>query len=106
MSALIILPVKLASATTPVQFDFISLLAAGETITGQTMTVSVVSGTDANPSALLSGAPSPSGTSVWQNITAGVVGVTYLVSCLVSTSAGQQKILQGNLSVVGPNPYD
>ena len=47
-------------------FDFISDLDTGETISGATVTCDVASGTDANPSAMISGADSVSGSTVTQ----------------------------------------
>lgn len=97
---------KITSEIMPVAFDFLSQLDPGETITGQTITVFTFSGTDLNPSALISGAASPAGTIVWQNFTGGVAGTIYVISCLISTSLGQQKMLQAYLSVVDSNPYE
>jgi hypothetical protein len=74
----------------PNGFDFTSRLAAGETLTGvPTVTVTVYSGTDPNPSAVKSGAASISGNTVVQKFTGGLAGVIYSVVAACSTSLGQ-----------------
>lgn len=71
-------------------FDFTSSLAEGETLTGApTVTVTVYSGTDANPSAVKSGAASISGNAVLQKFTGGLSGVVYSVVAGCTTSLGQ-----------------
>lgn len=75
-------------------FDFSGRMGVSETISSVSVSVSVYSGVDANPSAIKSGSPTISGKKVYQNFTGGVVGVIYLVSCTANTSAGQ--VLQLN----------
>jgi hypothetical protein len=77
----------------------------GETITAASTTVEVIEGADASPSDILSGSttithdPLPI---VSQRIIGGVLGVTYLIQILATTSAGRKimgartlKIVQG-----------
>lgn len=94
------LPAKRPGESAPVTFDFTSSLAATETISSQSVTVSVYSGVDANPSAMLSGVASASGKLVSQQITSGNSGVIYQLQCTITTSLA--KILQqsGYLAVV------
>ena len=102
MSSRVTFPPKLQGSTQNVTFDFISLLAVGETISTKTVTNTVYSGVDASPSAMISGSASSSGTIVTQAITAGVVGVIYYLTCTITTSASQTLVLTGFLTVI-PN---
>ncbi len=99
----IILEAKRAAETRNEVFDFTSRLAAGETLSTATVTATVYSGTDASPSAVISGSASISGAKVTQKITAGTLGVMYLLSCSVTTSAGQTLLLEGILPIVPVN---
>jgi hypothetical protein len=63
-------------------------------------TATVFSGTDASPSAIVSGSTTISGTTVTQKITAGVTGVIYDVLCTVTTSLGQTLQQDGLLAVI------
>ncbi len=96
------LPNKLAGETKSITFDFTSLLASGETISTQVVAASVYSGTDATPSALISGSATASGAVVTQKVTAGTVGVIYELDCTITTSAGQTLLLSGLLAVIPP----
>ena len=81
-------------------FDFISCLQQGETILTFSVGATVYSGTDTNPSAILSGTPTVvNGTQVRQLTTGGVNGVTYELDCTVTTSLGQTLIQTGLLSI-------
>lgn len=95
-----ILEVKPSAETRKQVFDFISALAVGETISTASTAAVVYSGTDASPSSIISGAASISGTKVTQTLTAGTSGVTYLVTCTITTSLSQTLTLQGYLTVV------
>lgn len=95
---------KYAAETKTYQFDFSSLLAAGESISTQAVVASVWSGTDATPSAIISGSASASGAVVSQKITAGTVGVIYELTCTITTSASQTLVLTGYLPVVPKLP--
>ena len=91
---------KLAGSTRTYTFDFTSDLAVGETISTETVTATVYSGTDASPSSLISGSASASGAVVSQKIAGGVVGVIYELLCTITTSAGQTLTKAGFLAVV------
>lgn len=84
--------------------DFSSYMGAGETISNAAASCAVWSGTDATPSAVLSGAPSASGNAIKQLVTGGVVGVIYLVQLVATTSANQVLTIGGYLTVVASLP--
>ena len=91
---------KLANETIILTFDFTSRLTAAETISTQSVAATVYSGTDASPSSLISGSASASGQKVTQKITAGTLGVTYLLVCTITTSLGQTLQLSGYIAVI------
>jgi hypothetical protein len=70
--------------------DFRDVLATGETITSETVTVSVITGTDPNPSAMLYGGIDldDAATVIEQRIEQGVVGCIYDIVFTVGTSLG------------------
>jgi hypothetical protein len=86
MASNYVLPVKLSSTVVPVEVDFISQLQGDDAVTAIEVTVSVFSGVDADPDAILSGSPTLAQNRVTQVITGGVVGVmeTILLSTLIS----------------------
>ena len=70
-------------------FDIALELIEGETITGTpTIAVALIGGTDADPDALVSGAPTIDGGRVLQRLVGGVAGATYTLTCLAQTSEG------------------
>jgi len=91
---------KQSGETVTIPFSFLSHLATGETISSASTTATVYSGTDASPSAIISGAASISGSTVSQKITAGTEGVTYLLLCSATTSTGQILKISGYLVIV------
>jgi hypothetical protein len=99
----IVLPAKLVGTT---QFypaggwDFTSLLAVGETLSGATVTATVYTGTDANPAAIVDGAATVTTPYVKQLITGGVVGCIYMLLCKATTSLGQTLELFGLLAII------
>lgn len=93
------LPSKLAGETKTYTFDFTSDLGSA-TISTQSCTAAVFSGTDASPSSILSGSASASGAVVSQKITGGVEGVLYDVTCSITTSDGQTLQKVGLIAVV------
>lgn len=79
---------KYTGETLVLSFDFAPLISdlvdggfGGITLDSAVMSVQVFSGTDATPSAILSEAVGVSGYIATQKITAGVVGVVYVVQC-------------------------
>lgn len=103
MSRIVTQP-KLAGETQTFSFDFISRLAVGETISTQVVAATVWSGTDSNPSAVISGSATASGTIVNQAITGGVVGVIYSLVCTITTSFSQTLKLATYMAVTTDLP--
>lgn len=73
----------------PVSFDFTGDLADGETVASTDVTVTVIRGSDEDPSAFLSGADSESDGVVTQTITGGINEVDYKVKATITTSASR-----------------
>ncbi len=96
-------PVKYVGETISEVFDFLSQLAVGEGLTSATVAASVYSGVDASPAAILFGSANISGSKVSQFVTAGTLGVTYLLLCTASTDTGQYLQLAAYL-VIAPPP--
>lgn len=84
--------------------DFISKLQIGETLNSATTVISVYSGVDPNPSAMLAGTPTIAGTVVNTLIAPTIVGCIYEVKVLAITSLGQTLVLTGYLAVVPDLP--
>ena len=80
--------------------DFSALLNTAETISSATASMRVLQGTDATPSAMLSGSPSISGGIVKHKIIGGVVGAVYLFGLSVITNAGQTFVESGPIKVL------
>ena len=99
-----ILVPKLVSETCKRTFDFASLLPAAVTISTQTVTATVYSGTDSSPSALISGSASASGSVVTQAFTAGTAGVLYELKCVITTSDSQTLVIVAYLAVIQDLP--
>lgn len=81
------------SAKDPVEtenfyFNWAGKLQNGETISTATVTMTVASGVDANPSAMKSGNAVINGTLVKQVLQGGLNGVTYNASCAITTNLG------------------
>jgi len=83
-----------------VTFNFLSSLGASETISTQSVTATVYSGTDASPSSIISGSATASGTVVTQKLTGGVSGVIYQLLCSITTSLSQTLQQSSYLAVV------
>ncbi len=96
----LILDSKNPSSTIRVSFNFLSQLAVGENLSNtHSVTVSVFSGTDANPSALLSGVTVRVGSVVSQSITGGVAGNVYLLKCQCNTTLSNLLTLVAKLAI-------
>ena len=81
-------------------FDFASWLANDESLSSATVTAAVYAGTDASPSALISGAASITGSVVTQLIIGGTAGVIYQISCAAVTSTSQTLVLTSRLAIL------
>ena len=90
---------KISSTNFYAVFDFAQNLPITETISSASVTATVYSGTDASPSAIISGAATISGTKVTQTITAGTIGVTYILTCVIVTIASRSFVQDGYLTV-------
>lgn len=96
----VMLKSKKVGETVGYPVDFISSLAVGETITSSLVTASVYTGIDPNPSAIVLGSTTTSGTIVNQGITAGVMGTIYELLYKVVTSLSQTIEISAFLAVV------
>lgn len=83
-----------------VEFPFGSEMGSGEAIASATVTITVVTGTDAAPGTMLIGLPVTAGTSVLQRVAGGVVGVTYHIKATVTSTTGSVHAVAANLPVV------
>jgi len=93
---------KLVAESKPLAFDYVGVLATGETLSTSSVSVIVMNGTDASPSSILSGSSTIVGTKVLQRVQNGVNGVTYRLVCTVTTSAGNTLLALGDLPVYSP----
>lgn len=98
------LPNKYPAESLQVQFDFISQVPVGQTITGATVTAALFSGIDGAPAALISGPASFVGSVASQTIAGGIVGNIYTLLCVATTSGGLSLMQQGYLAVVPTQP--
>jgi hypothetical protein len=87
-----------------ITFDFSVKLNTGETILASPapiVTSEVFAGVDPEPSGVIAGVTEQSGDNIiLQEILAGVVGVSYLIRCTVSTSQERKLTLSCILPVV------
>lgn len=81
-------------------FDLARNLRRGESVLEVSFSISVLSGTDASSGAMLSGAPTISGSIVEQFFVSGVAGCSYEIAAEVTTSRGNIFIERRVLSVV------
>ncbi len=105
MGSTVTLPTKLTGETLPARVNFLSQLAVGETVSSVVCTASVLSGTDASPSSIISGSGTLSANVFTQILTAGTAGVTYLLTFTATTSASNIIVINATLVVVSTTPY-
>lgn len=98
-----VLASKLEGETLDVEVDFLSRLSVGETALTAASTMEVLTGTDATPSAMLSGSPTISGSVVTQKVIGGLPGVVYQLSIAVRTSNSAIVINQAKIAVLTSN---
>jgi hypothetical protein len=101
----ILFPSKDTGETNTYNVQFDDRLQVGETISSVAVTVLVYSGTDTDPSTIVSGSPTFSGSIVSFTITAGVIGVIYVVVVTVTSSLANVYVKEGFLAIVATNPY-
>ena len=92
-------PKRQAEIVSPL-FDFSSKCQAGDVLSAPTVTVTVWSGIDANPSAVYGGSAPIAGQVVSPVLQAGIVGVLYLVAVKVIASLSGTLELDGILAVI------
>ena len=88
------------------ELNFLSRLAVGETLLTVDRTMVVASGVDANPTAMLSGVATISGSIVRQMVIGGLPGVVYLFNVAVRTSNSQLLFNHGKLAVLSNLPLN
>lgn len=93
-------PSKDVAETIPLVFNFSGKLQYGETITGAASSCTLFSGTDANPSAVLSGSPTFTETGVTQNVTGGLAGNIYTIVVAITGSGSHNYIITSRLAVI------
>ncbi len=101
---MVIVPQLTLGIDYPVEFDFSTFLAVGETVSGATCTAIVFAGTDSTPSTILNGSPVIVGTVATQVITsnANSEGVIYEVTCVVTTSLSHVFSRAAKIAFVSP----
>jgi hypothetical protein len=97
-----VISVREVGEITWAKFDFISRLKKGDTIASQSVTASVYSGTDPNPTQVIVGNAYASGTVVSQKVRGGVLGVIYGLVCRVVTTSGSTIQMSAYFSII---PY-
>jgi hypothetical protein len=101
MSYRTIFDAKISTQDADVVFDFTGQLFPGETVDWSLVTAALYSGTDANPSLIISGAPTVAGAKVTQRLVGGFVGVTYELACQVVTNTLRPLAKLGYVAVIG-----
>jgi hypothetical protein len=99
-----LLPPKYAGESKAYFFDFLSEMVPTEVILGDTCTMALYSGTDANPPAMINGVATHDGTIVRQNVAGGGVGNIYVITCIVTTNFGQTLQKHGFIAVLPNQP--
>lgn len=94
-----ILP-KQTGETRTQSFDFTADLAALETISSQSCTAIVFSGTDPTPNTIISGGSTATGAVVSQKLTGGILGTLYTITCTIITSNSNTLKKVGLLAIV------
>lgn len=83
-----------------VRFNFSRDVAGSTTLSSVApVSSSVVDGTDPSPQSFILGSATISGAEVLQRITGGLDGVTYLVECVATDSAGNVHVAQAAIAV-------
>lgn len=97
----IVLPPKYVSETPVVSPDFSPLLAPTDSVSSiNSVTVTVLSGTDPSPSSLIKSPAQLSGNVVNQQIQGGLSGTQYLISVSILSALGIVRTVKMSLWVV------
>ncbi len=91
---------KLQSEQSDIEVDVLPRLAVGENALTVATAMEVLVGTDPNPSAMLSGSPSLSGTIARQKVVGGIPGTIYQLTFAVRTSNSQIVLDRGKIAVL------
>lgn len=100
MSSLQVFPQKSPEESRPFVFDFTSQLVGTDTLSTAAASITVWSGVDANPSAMLVGGATVSGAQASQWLQGGVAGVVYKVEMVAHTAGTQTLVIVGLVAVV------
>lgn len=100
MTRAVILSSKRVEETIVVSFPFQDVLQFGETINNQVVTCTVFSGIDPAPAGVILGAATLSGTTVLQQVTAGLPGVIYQLVAAASGSGDHVYTKGAKLAVI------
>lgn len=101
----VILPDKATTETVPFTINFGDRLQYGETINGSSVSIVVMSGEDANPSAMLVSAATTTGTTITQTVGGGIAGVVYMIVFLVTGTNSHNYVKEGWLVVTAPGTF-
>lgn len=103
----LIFPAKAVGELNPYVVNFSDRLQFGESINGASVAITVFSGTDPNPNALLSGAATYDASgNVTQNLTGGLSGVIYNVTFIITGTNSHNYVKVGQLAVISnSDPY-
>lgn len=93
------LPVKDPAEKKTVEFDFSAEVPDVATLSSPVVTCVVSLGVDASAAAMVTGAATVSGHSVFQMIQAGVDGNEYTLRCQATDSTGQIHVIQTTMPV-------
>lgn len=97
----LIFTAKAVGELQPYIVNFSDRLQFGESINGASVNVTVFSGTDNNPNALLSGTASyDANGNVTQNLTGGIAGVIYNIAFIVTGTGSHNYVKVGQLAVI------
>ena len=84
-------------------FDFNPILQPNETLSSATCTAITIQGTDANPSAILSGSPTINLGKATQRVIGGIADNTYRLIMTCVTNQGNTYTVTGDIPVYSPS---
>lgn len=96
---------KATTEVIAISVNFADRLQYGESVNGATVAIVVASGVDPTPAAMLVSPATYTTTTVTQELTGGVAGVTYTLIYLATGSNSHNYAKQGYLAVVAPGTF-
>lgn len=106
MGSMVVFPTKYVNSIVPLRVDFTSQLADGESMDDCTCSISVVSGADEDPDAMLINPPPDFELNVAEQLVGGgVAGVMYRINFNCTTTDDNELIISGYLAVIDTNPW-